>query len=358
MRSLLRSIGLLAVLCIFSMLAGCIELTEPTIAEESGPSNESNSESEVTLRLGHVFAEDDPIHKSTVMLADLAKEYSDGELQIDVYSNSQLGEERELVEGVQMGMVDIGLSANAAVTNFIPSLVYWDFPYLVDSIEHMERIEDDESIMGSLQADFEDNNLVNLGIQYGGFRQITNSVRPIETLVDFKGINIRLLESEVMISTFENIPGTRTSNMAFSELYSGLQQGVVNAQENPLNSIYSMKFFEVQDYLSLTNHFFTTRYYLMNADRFDQLSDKQQEALVRATEESMEYHKEQLFAEESQILEILEEQGMEINEVSDEFVNEFREQMKEAVYPRFYNVVGNGDEAEGEELIEKIEELR
>ncbi len=358
MRSLLRSIGLLAVLCIFSMLAGCIELTEPTIAEESGPSNESNSESEVTLRLGHVFAEDDPIHKSAVMLADLAKEYSDGELQIDVYSNSQLGEERELVEGVQMGMVDIGLSANAAVTNFIPSLVYWDFPYLVDSIEHMERIEDDESIMGSLQADFEDNNLVNLAIQYGGFRQITNSVRPIETLVDFKGINIRLLESEVMISTFENIPGTRTSNMAFSELYSGLQQGVVNAQENPLNSIYSMKFFEVQDYLSLTNHFFTTRYYLMNADRFDQLSDKQQEALVRATEESMEYHKEQLFAEESQILEILEEQGMEINEVSDEFVNEFREQMKEAVYPRFYNVVGNGDEAEGEELIEKIEELR
>ncbi|WP_077603860.1 TRAP transporter substrate-binding protein [Oceanobacillus sojae] len=358
MRSLLRNIGFLAVLCTFSMLAGCIELTEPTIADEGGPSNESNAESEVTLRLGHVFAEDDPIHKSTVMIADLAKEYSDGELQIDVYSNSQLGGERELVEGVQMGMIDIGLAANAPVTNFIPSLVYWDFPYLVDSIEHMERIEDDESIMGALQADFENNNLVNLGIQYGGFRQITNSVRPIETLEDFKGINIRLLESEVMISTFENIPGTRTSNMAFSELYSGLQQGVVNAQENPLNSIYSMKFFEVQDYLSLTNHFFTTRYYLMNADRFELLSDKQQEALVRATEEVMQLHKEELFAEEEHLLEILEEEGMEINEVSDEFVDEFRTKMKETVYPKFYDVVGNGDEKAGQKLIKEIEALR
>ncbi|WP_040984431.1 TRAP transporter substrate-binding protein [Oceanobacillus jeddahense] len=358
MRRLLRSLGFLTVLVIFSLLAACIELTEPTIADESGPSNESNSDSEVTLRLGHVFAEDDPIHKSTVMIADLAKEYSDGELQIDVYSNSQLGGERELVEGVQMGMVDIGLAANAPVTNFIPSLVYWDFPYLVDSIEHMERIENDESIMGALQTDFENNNLVNLGIQYGGFRQITNSVRPIETLDDFSGINIRLLESEVMIETFENIPGTRTSNMAFSELYSGLQQGVVNAQENPLNSIYSMKFFEVQDYLSLTNHFFTTRYYLMNADRFDLLSEKQQEALVRATEEVMELHKEELFAEEAQLLEILEEEGMEINEVSDEFVDEFRTQMKETVYPRFYDVVGNGDEEAGQKLIEEIEALR
>lgn len=356
MRNKNKKILIIVIMFMFVILTACGDLNESTI---EGPSNSGGdaTDSEVTLNLGHVFAEDDLIHESTVKLAELANEYSDGEIKIDIFSNSQLGGERELVEGVQMGTVDIALAANAPLTSFIPSLVYWDLPYLIDSLEHMDRIQESD-IKDALNAEFENNQLTNLGVQYGGFRQITNSVRPIESIEDFEGINIRLLESKVMLDTFESLPGIRTSNMAFAELYSGLQQGVVNAQENPINLIYSMRFQEVQDYLSLTNHFFTTRYYLMNSDSFNQLSTKQQEALTRATEEAMDHHKEVLFAYEEETLEILKEEGMEVNEVSDEFVNEFRGIMEEEVYGDYYSQAGNGDEAEGEAIIQQIIDLQ
>lgn len=355
MRYLSKKLSLIIMLVAILVLAACGGLNEPdaTISEKS----DNNSEALITLKLGHVFAEDDVTHKSSVKLAELAEEYSDGEIKIDVYSNSQLGEERELVEGVQMGTIDIGLASNAIVTNFIPSLVYWDLPYIIDSTEHMENIEESE-VIDILNEQFAENNFKNLGIQYGGFRQITNSVRPIESIEDFKGINIRILESKVMLDTFESLPGIRTSNMAFSELYSGLQQGVVTAQENPINLIYSMKFFEVQDYLSLTNHFYTTRYFLMDSNKFNDLSEKQQEALTKASAEAMDYHKEELFNNEQEILQNLKDEGMEVNEVSDDFVNEFREIMEEEVYPEFYSEIGNGNEEEGSELIQKIIDLR
>lgn len=365
MKFILKKFGFILILMTITVLAACGGLDEPGIADnstEQGKADSTSTDAEATgetviLKLGHVFAEDDITHKSSVKLAELAKEYSDGELQIDIYPNSSLGEERDLIEGVQLGTVDIGLSSNAVATNFLPSLVYWDLPYIIDSTEHIEKIENSE-VNELLNEEFEGHNFKNLGIQYGGFRQITNSVRPIESLEDFDGINLRVLESKVMIETFQNLPGLRTSNMAFSELYSGLQQGVVTAQENPINLIYSMKFFEVQDYISLTNHFYTTRYFLMNNDKFKDLSDKQQEALTRATDEAMDYHKEELFNSEKEILQNLKDEGMQVNEVSTDFVNEFRGIMEEKVYPKFYSEIGNGDEEAGKELVDKVIELR
>jgi|SRR5699024_4795282 len=320
-------------------------------------SADNDSGDAITLKLGHVFAENDITHKSSEKLAELAEEYSDGEIIVDVYSNSQLGEEKDLVEGVDLGTIDIALSSNAVVTNFIPSLVYWDLPYLIDSTDHIDRIVDSE-VGELLDQTFESNNFKNLGVQYGGFRQITNSLNPIEKIEDFDGINLRVLESEVMLDTFNNLPGVKTQNMAFSELYSGLQQGVVNAQENPINLIYSMKFQEVQDYLSITNHFYTTRYFLMNFDKYDSLSKKQQDALTKATEEAMEYHKQELFDDEESILEELKEEGMEINEVSNDFIEDFRSIMEEKVYTDYYEKIGDGDEEKGKEIIEKIANLR
>lgn len=362
-KKLLTTVFLFAILLI-SAACGTLETPENEVASEgeeveADDNNASEKESgdTVNLRLGHVFAEDDLIHENTVLMADLAEEYSNGELTIDVFSNSQLGGERELVEGVQMGSIDIGLAANSAVVNFIPSVIYWDLPYLIEDNEHMDNVLESE-VMATLDEQLSNHGFKNLALQHGGFRQITNSIRPIESLEDLNGINIRLLESEVMIDTFEAISGTRTSNMAFAELYSGLQQGVVDAQENPLNLIYSMRFFEVQDYLSLTNHFFTPRYYLMNSDSFDQLSEENQEALLKASEEAMSVHKEALIEEEEEILTLLKDEGMEVNEVDDEFVNEFRTLMEEEVYVDYYEDIGEGSSEEGEKLIEQIKNLK
>jgi len=349
---LIKKLYPLLVVSVLLLLAACGD----TLSDQDSNNNNSD-EDVVTLKLGHVFAEDDITHKSSEKLAELAEEYSDGEIKVDVYSNSQLGEEKDLVEGVDLGSIDIALSSNAVVTNFMPSLVYWDLPYLIDSTEHIDSIA--ESDVGKkLDEEFEDNNFKNLGIQYGGFRQITNSVRPLEKIEDFDGINIRILESDVMLDTFNNLPGVKTQNMDFSELYSGLQQDVVNAQENPINLIYSMKFQEVQDYLSITDHFYTTRYFLMNLDKFEELSDKQQEALTKATDEAMEYHKEELFKDEEEILEELEDEGMEVNEVSDDFVNDFRSIMEKEVYPDYYEEIGDGDKEKGKEIIDSITDLR
>src|SRR5699024_2144046 len=135
--------------------------------------------------------------------------------------------------------VDIALSSNAVATNFIPSLVYWDFPYLMEGQEHFEKVLDSD-VGDKLDQSFEDENFKNIGVQYGGFRAITNSERSLEKIKDFEGLDIRALESQIMLDTYNELPGTSTSTMGFSELYSGLQQGVVNAQDNPLNLIYSM----------------------------------------------------------------------------------------------------------------------
>src|SRR5699024_838852 len=346
------------------LLSGCVELQSVNIEEPDDEDiitrTDESTETEkdkITLSLGHVLAEDDITHESTVLLAELANEYSDGELEINIYPNSQLGGERELVEGVGMDAVDIGLVANAAVTNFVPSLVYWDFPYLIEDIEHMKNVENSDA-MNHLNSELRNNGYINLALQHGGFRQISNSVRPLEEVEDFHGINIRLLESRIMIDTFETLEGTRTSNMSFSELYSGLQQGVVDGQDNPVNLIYNMRFYEVQDYLSITDHFFTTRYYLMNEDRFNQLSGKQQDALIRASEEAMEYLKEELYDNQEEILQDLEEEGMEINTVSKEFKNEFRSIAEKEVYPKYYSQIGNGDELDGKKIVKEIIDLR
>lgn len=328
---------------------------EPVADATNASDNKKTDNGKVVFKLAHTGALDDVMNKASLKLSELVKERTNGRIDIQVFGASQLGNERDILEGLQLGTIDMGLVSNGPLSGFEPMAGFWDLPYLYKDLEHAHAVANSD-IAKELEVKLDEAGLHVLSINDGGFRHITNSKRPIQKIEDLNGIKIRVMESAIMKATFDAVPGMAATPLPFGELYSSLEQGVVEAQENPVTLIDSMKFNEVQDYLSLTGHFYYPRYFFMNNDKFKSLSKDDQDIIVTAAEEASKYNNEQNVALEKSLLTDLKEKGMKINEVDSQFKDKFQKIMIEKVYPAFYEKIG-GTEEKGKEIIQKIQEL-
>src|SRR5512137_710770 len=205
-------------------------------------------------KFASVLAENHAHHKSYLFFADRVKELTGGKLVINVYPNSQLGNEREYVEFLQTGQIEFGRVATSVLGPFIPQFQAFDLPYLFKSKQDMFKAADGELGTMLLKLLAEKLNIKGLGFFDDGSRCLYSSKRPVAMPADFKGMKVRTMENQLMIKTF-NTMGAAATPLPYGELYSALQQGVVDAGEGPVQSYWAMKHYEVAKYFSYTDTF-------------------------------------------------------------------------------------------------------
>ena len=279
-----------------SALAGCGgNGTESTTAAQAQQGDAGNAGEDsgnvpvgdpITLTFAHGQAEGHPYQQAALYFKELVEEESGGSITVVVSPNGTLGDERECVESLQMGTLDITAAVASALSGFDPDMDVFNMPYLFESREQAFEVLDGE-VGQELFADLESQGIKVFGTYDLGFRSMTNSQHPIETPEDCQGICIRTLESSVC----------------------------VDAQENPLFTIYNSRFYEVQDYLSLTEHFYPVCPLMMSEITWNKLSPEQQVIVEDALRKSVDYERELAGQELETIVADLTDAGMVVNEV-------------------------------------------
>jgi len=224
-----------------------------------------------------------PTHIYNVGLAHFAKivkEKSGGTLDVQIFPAAQLGSERDAVEGLQLGTLEMTLTSTGPLGNFIPEIKVLNLPFLFKNRDEAYKILDG-TIGTDIASKFPKIGIRSLGWYENGFRHITNNVRPINTLADMKGIKIRVMEDSLFIASMKAL-GASPLPMAFGELYTALEQGTVDAQENPLVNIDASRFYEVQKHLAITGHFYSPSMLLVSEIFFQSLSQKEKDIIVEA----------------------------------------------------------------------------
>lgn len=266
------------------------------------------SAEEVRLKLGHVAQPSHPFHTGALKLAELAKQYSNGELIVDVFPASQIGNERDMIEGARLGTIDMLLTSTAPVMGFERRFGVLDMPFIFRDVQHAHKVLDGD-IGKQLFAAVEKKGLKGLAWFENGFRNITNSKHEIKTDKDLNGLVIRTMENPIHIAYFKKL-GAVPQPMAFGELYPALEKKVVDGQENPIGAIVSGRFYEVQKYTSLTGHVYSGVPVLMSLKRFNGLSKTQQVALQRAATEAAAFERSQLASQDEEGLQLLRKNGV------------------------------------------------
>jgi len=260
---------------------------------------------------------------------------------IEEFPNSALGGEREVIEGLQLGTVDVALVSTGAILNFVPEAGVFDIPFLFRDLDHARGVLDSE-IGQNMLEEFPGHGLVALAWGEQGFRHLTNSKRAVETPEDIKGLKIRITENPIHLKAFREL-GVQATPMAWPEVATALQQGAIDGQENPLSVIVSTKMWQLQDYLSLTGHVYAPALILVSPLVYDGLSDEQKAEFMEAGKKASQAMRDYVDTVEKDGLQTLKDNGMQVNEVDYAAFETAVEPVYKAYYDEF-----------GEDLIESI----
>ncbi len=263
-----------------------------------------------TLKFAHTMSISDTMHQGVLKFAELVKSKSNGQLEIAVYPAGQLGNDSQILQGVRMGSIDIAMTGNPFHTTFEPSLNVLDLPFLFKDFSHAYRVFDGP-IGKELLSRLEKHNMKGLGFMEIGFRNLTNSKRPVKEASDMSGLKIRVTPNPAHVAAFKLL-GAIPTPMPFTEVYMALKTGAVDGQENPTTLIHGQKFYEVQKYMSITMHAYTVSEVSMNLKKFQLLSPAHQKILLEALQEAAIYHRKLNRDLEGKLLKEMEEKGLQV----------------------------------------------
>ncbi len=278
---------------------------ETTAAPAAAPAAE-----QITLRLSHSCADTHPYHLGAQKFAELVDQKTNGAVKIDIFHSAQLGDERANIEDLQMGTLDIAVSSTGPLGNFVEDFLILDLPFLFTGYDHAHAVLDGE-IGQNLITKLDDIGVVGGAFWENGFREMTNSKHPINSVADCSGLKLRCMENQVHMDAFAAL-GMDPTPMAWSEVFTALQQGTIDGQENPIAVIYSNKVYEAQKYLAITNHVYSPSMILFSKAVFDKLDPAYQKALMEAAVESADYERSCCEDNESSQIEEMKGLGLEV----------------------------------------------
>jgi tripartite ATP-independent transporter DctP family solute receptor len=266
---------------------------------------------ELELKFGHVGAPGSLFEMSVNEFAKRANEKLKGKAVVQTFGSSQLGKDKELLQKLKLGTVNFALPSTVMST-VADEFGLFEMPYLVKSRDHMARIEK-ELFWSKLAPAAEAKGYKILAVWENGFRHITNNVRPINKPEDLQDIKLRTPKGEWRVKMFQSY-GANPTPMSFSEVFTALQTGVIDGQENPFAQIYSAKFQEVQKYLSLTGHVYTPAYVTVGKDAWEKVPADIRKVLEETAVETQSYVYETAAALETDLLQKLKVGGIAVNE--------------------------------------------
>ena len=249
----------------------------------------AQAQTPMKLTLGHNAAIGNPKHEGSVKFAELVKQKSGGRIEVQVAPAAQLGDDVPILTSLRTGSVDFSANSQGAISSVVPEYAAFGMPFLFPNLPAAWKVLDGP-VGQELAKASEAKGLLVLGYWDNGIRHISNSKRPINTPADLKGIKIRTPPDPTTIDIMAAL-GADPQQIKFSELYVALQQGVVDAQENPLMNIYSSKLYEVQKYISLTSHKYEMTPFVMSKRSWDKMSEADRKIIREAANEATAFNR-------------------------------------------------------------------
>ncbi|QJF53220.1 TRAP transporter substrate-binding protein [Roseobacter ponti] len=262
-----------------------------------------------TMKFGHVGAPGSLFEATVNNFAECTNAALDGEVEVQTFGSSQLGKDKELLQKLKLGQVDFSLPSSV-MSSVDDTFGIFEMPYIISDRDHMRRVQD--AMMDKFQSAANDAGYHIVGLAENGFRNITNNVRPINVPADLEGIKLRTPNGVWRLKMFQQY-GANPTPMAFSDVFTALQTGVIDGQENPYAQIASAKFQEVQKYLSVTGHVYTPAYVLMSKKKYDGLADNVKAALADCGSKTQDFTYEKAAELETSLLKVIEDAGVEVN---------------------------------------------
>lgn len=254
---------------------------------------------------------DSVLGQGTTKFEELLEEYSGGLIQVESYYDTELGGIDSQLEATMTGSIDICCLGPSYLSGYVPEIQVFDLPFIFDNYKQINATLDGEPGQ-YIASKFEGSGVKLMTYFHSGLRSITNNTCQINSVADVKGIKIRVAPSETQLATWNGFGAIPTA-MASSETFTALQQGTIDAQENGLTYIFSSKMYEAQKYLSLTKHSYTSMPVIMNEDRWNSLTDQQKEWVSKAMADAAAWQREATAAAEEEIVDAIEEYGLEVN---------------------------------------------
>src|SRR6266568_554811 len=270
---------------------------------------------QVELKLGHVGEPGSLFQTSADEYAKRVNAKLAGKVKVVTYGSSQLGGDKEMVQKLKLGTIDM-VVPSTVMSSEVDLFGIFEMPYIVKDRAHMAKIEK-EIFWPKLEPEAEKKGLKILAVWENGYRHITNNKRPIKVPADLKGIKLRVPEGKWRVKMFQEY-GANPSPMKFSELFTALQTGVMDGEENPFTQIYSAKLQEVQKYLSLSSHVYTPAYLTVGTTHWNGLAADVRKILEETAKETQAYVYQTAAKDDEDLLGKLKQAGMQVNEVDKE----------------------------------------
>lgn len=267
-------------------------------------------------RLGHIFTDSHPRGIAMQRFVDTVKEKSNGEIKIDIFGSGTLGSEQQMLQAIQSGTQQFYLGALSPLAGRQKELQIFDFPFLFQSHEEAAQVLDGP-VGQKMLENLYDMRMYPLTWSGGAFRDLANNKRPVASLDDMKGLKIRVMPTKVAIDSFEAM-GINPVPLAYSEVFTALETGVLDGHENPVVDMYQNKLYEVENNLTTTNHVYTPVSLVVSKKWFDSLTPEQQVIVRNAAEETRTFQRAEEISQVNNALEQLEKNGMKISSLSPE----------------------------------------
>ncbi len=265
---------------------------------------------DVTLRFGHVGKPGSLFEASVDHFAGCVNDAAGGKVEVQTFGSSQLGRDQELLQKLKLKQVDFALPSSV-MSSVDDVFGIFEMPYIIKDRDHMRRVQ--AEMMEMFQKAANDDGYHIVGLAENGFRHITNNLRPINLPADLEGIKLRTPNGAWRVKMFQQY-GANPTPMSFSDVFTALQTGVIDGQENPYAQIASAKFQEVQKYLSITGHVYTPAYILTAQAQWVAWPDEVKTVLSDCASQTQDFTYEKAAALETELLQVIKDAGVEVNE--------------------------------------------
>lgn len=277
---------------------------------------------------------------------ELVEKESNGKINVELYGDGQLGNDKSMMEALQMGTLDMTMPSSSPVAEFTKAFLVYDLPFLFTTTNQVDAVLDGDSGKEILKT-LNDVNIVGLCYFENGFRNITNSKQPITKMEDLNGLKIRTMQNPIHLETFKTW-GANPIPMAFNEVFTALEQKTLDGQENPNTLIYDAGFYEAQKYLTISRHFYTPYVLMISQKTWNNLSDDDKKLIQKCADEAKTFERETNRKLDAEYLQKMKDKGIEVNELSPAEIDRMKEAVK-PVYEKFANDIG-------QERLNKIEQ--
>ncbi|MED0662074.1 TRAP transporter substrate-binding protein [Geobacillus thermodenitrificans] len=318
---------MLALLVVFLLvLAGC-----SSKSETQGGGAAKKTEPKV-MKMAVATSKDRSLTKGLYKFAEIVEKETNGSIKVEVYPDGQLGGDLAVFEALKMGTIQGSTMSTGPIASFAPRIGVLDLPFLFKDQETAYKVLDGK-IGQELLNDLPAVGVIGLNYWENGFRHLTNNVREVKSVEDIQGLKIRTLENDLHIDLWKELGATPVP-MAFTELFTALEQRVVDGQENPVGNVAINKFHEVQKYLTKTEHVYNASPLLISKKFWDTLTDKEKDVITKAAEEARDYQRQLNKEEDDKMFDYLKQQGMVITELSETEKQKFIDKVQ-LVYKKY-----------------------